>query len=141
VDLLLLLGQVALVVLLVVMPLFSGIDKWREWSWARRTTALALAIGVAAVGFGQYRRIVLLDKGGLQQALGNVGLFSGPWYSRRVVLSVWEYGAMVLAGALLMGMAFEALRRRSYFRAVAFIALFCLLLGLAVLVKLHRWRE
>jgi len=141
VDLLLLLGQVALVVLLVVMPLFSGIDKWREWSWPRRATALALALGIAAVGFGQYRRIVVLDKGGLQHALGNVGLFSGPWYSRRVVVSVWEYGATLLASALLVGMAFEAARRRSYFRATAFLGTFVLLLCLAVMVKLHGWRE
>lgn len=140
-DLLLLLGQVALVVLLVVMPLFSGIDRWQGWSWRQRIAALALALGIAVVGFGQYRRVVMLDKGGLQQALGNVGLFHGPWYSRRVTVSLWEYAGTLLAGSLLLALAFDAGRSRQWLKALAFFATFALLLALAVLLKLRTWRD
>ena len=138
-DLLLLLGQVLLVVLLVVMPLFAGYDKWRQWSNQRRAVAVALAVGIAAVAFGQYRRIVMLDKGGLSHALGNVGLFHGPWYSRTVSVALWEYVAAMLAGGALLGLAFEAGFRRSWKRAAGFAAMFALLVLFASLLKMHSW--
>mgnify|MGYP001433751899 CR=1 FL=1 len=138
-DLLLLLAQVALVVLLVVMPLFHGYDKWREWSAQRRAAAAALAIGIAAVAFGQYRRIVMLDKGSLTHALGNVGLFKGPWYSRHVSVTLWEYVAAMVAGGVLLGLAFEAGFKKSWWRAAGFSGLFALMVALASLLKLHGW--
>ncbi|MBK7857658.1 MAG: hypothetical protein IPJ65_03310 [Archangiaceae bacterium] len=140
-DLLLLLGQVALVVLLVVMPLFASYDKWREWSSQRRAVAVALAIGIAAVAFGQYRRLVMLDKGGLQHALGNAGLFKGPWYARSVSVALWEYVAAMISGGVLLGLAFEAGFRRNFKRALGFTAVFGLLVLLASLLKMHGWGE
>src|SRR4051794_40368712 len=113
-DLLLLLGQVALVVLLVVMPLFASYDRWREWSGKRRAVAVALAVGIAAVGYGQYRRIVMLHEGALSHAIGNVGLFRGPWYSRQVSVSLWEYVAAMVGGGVLTGLAFEAGFKRDW---------------------------
>ena len=125
--------------LLVVMPLFASYDKWREWSNQRRAVAVALAIGIAAVAFGQYRRIVKLDKGSLEQALGNVGRFRGPWYARQVSVALWEYVAAMLAGGLLVGLAFEAGFKRSWKKAAGFGALFVLMVVLASLLKLHGW--
>jgi hypothetical protein len=141
VDLLLLLGQVLLVVLLVVMPLFAGYDKWREWSNQRRAVAVALAIGIAAVAFGQYRRIVMLDKGSLGHAIGNVGLFRGPWYSRTVSVALWEYVFAMIAGGSLLGLAFEAGFKKHWRRCAGFSALFALMVLLASLLKLHRWGD
>jgi hypothetical protein len=141
VDLLLLLGQVALVVLLVVMPLFASYDKWREWSSQRRAVALALAIGIAAVAFGQYRRIVMLDKGSLRSALGNANLFHGPWYARSVSVALWEYVAAMIGGGALLGLAFEAGFRRNFRRAVGYTGVFALLVALASLLKMHGWGE
>lgn len=140
-DLLLLLGQVALVVLLVVMPLFASYDKWREWSSQRRAVAVALAIGIAAVAFGQYRRIVMLDKGSLGHSLGNVGLFRGPWYARQVSVSLWEYVAAMIAGGVLLGLAFEAGFKRKWQRSAGFAGAFALLVFLASLLKLHGWSD
>lgn len=138
-DLLLLVGQVGLVVLLVVMPLFASYDKWREWSNQRRAVAVTLAIGIAAVAFGQYRRIVMLDKGSLGHAIGNVGLFRGPWYSRQVSVALWEYVAAMLAGGMLLGLAFEAGFKKKWKPAAGFSALFVLMVVLASLLKLHGW--
>ncbi len=140
-DLLLLVGQVTLVVMLVVMPLFSSYDKWREWSNTRRAVAVALAIGVAAVAFGQYRRVVMLDKGSLGHALGNVGLFRGPWFARQVSVALWEYVAAMLAGGLLMGLAFEAGFKKRWKPAAGFAGLFLLMVVLASLLKLHGWSD
>ena len=140
-DLLLLLGQVTLVVLLVVMPLFASYDKWREWTNQRRAVAVALAVGIAAVAFGQYRRLVMLDKGSLGHALGNVGLFKGPWYARQVSVSLWEYVAAMIAGGLLLGLAFEAGFKKRWRGAAGFGGLFALMVVLASLLKLHGWGD
>ena len=138
-DLLLLVAQVALVTLLVVMPLFASYDRWREWSAQRRAVAVALAIGIAAVAFGQYRRIVMLDKGSLSHAIGNVGLFRGPWYSRHVSVTLWEYVAAMIAGGVMLGLAFEAGFKKSWKRSAGFASIFVLLVVLASLLKLHGW--
>src|SRR5262245_4184449 len=112
-DVLLLLAQVVLAVLLVVMPLFSAYDKWASWSATRRIVAVAFAVGIAVVAFGQYQRIVKLHEGGLEHAIGNVGLFkSRPWYARRVWLTLWEYLGAVAAGSVLLALAFEAARKK-----------------------------
>ncbi len=140
-DLLLLLAQVALVVMLVVMPLFASYDRWREWSPQRRAVAVALAVGIAAVAFGQYRRIVMLDKGSLSHALGNVGLFRGPWFARNVSVALWEYVAAMIAGGVLLGLAFEAGFKKNWKRAAGFSSIFVLLVVLAALLKLHSWAD
>jgi hypothetical protein len=139
VDVLLLLAQVVLAVMLVVMPLFSAYDKWASWSPKRRIIAVAFAIGIAVVAFGQYQRIVKLHEGGLEHALGNVGLFHGPWYARRVWMTLWEYLGSVIAGSLLLGFAIEAARKKAWMRFAASAGVFALMLTLAVLLKLHTW--
>jgi hypothetical protein len=140
VDVLLLLAQVVLAVLLVVMPLFSAYDKWAAWSPRRRIIAVAFAIGIAVVAFGQYQRNVKLHEGGLEHAIGNVGLLrSGPWYARRVWLTLWEYLGTVVAGSLLLSFALEAARKKAWLRFAASAGVFVLMLTLAVLLKLHTW--
>jgi hypothetical protein len=141
VDLLLLLGQVALVVLLVVMPLFASYDKWREWSSQRRAVAVALAIGIAAVAFGQYRRVVMLHESSLRSTLGNTNLFRGPWYARAVPVALWEYVAAMIGGGALLGLAFEAGFRRNYKRSAGYAGVFGLLVLLASLLKMRGWGE
>jgi hypothetical protein len=141
VDLVLLLAQVVLAVLLVVMPLFSAYDKWTGWTARRRLIAVAFAVGIAVVAFGQYQRIVHLNDGSLKDALGNVGLFRGPWYARRVWMTVWEYVGAVVAGAVLLSMSIDAGRRRAWPRAAASAALFALMVSLVVLLKLRSWGD
>lgn len=140
-DLLLLVMQVVLVVLLVVIPLFSGYDKWRAWSPQRKVVAVALAVGIAVVAFGQYRRLVRLHDDGLQTALGNVGLFKGPWYARRVAISLWEWLGTVIAGSALLTVAVDAGRKKQWARAAVTAAFFVLLLALGALLKLRGWRD
>lgn len=141
VDLLLLLAQVVLVVLLVVIPLFSGYDKWRAWSPTRKLVAVALAVGIAVVAFGQYQRIITLHESGLEQAFGGGGarVLRGPWYARRVAVSLWEWIGSVAAGAVLLALAVDAWRRRARARAAGFAALFVLMGVLGALLKLRSW--
>lgn len=138
-DLLLLVAQVVLVVLLVVLPLFSAYDKWSGWSPQRKLVAVALAVGISVVAFGQYRRIVQLHDGDLRQAVGNLGLFRGPWYARRVVTPLWEYLASLASGAILVGMAAHSAAKKRWLPAAGYAALFALMLGLMTLIKLGTW--
>lgn len=139
VDVLLLLAQVVLVVLLVVIPLFSGYDKWRAFSPQRKVVALALAVGIAVIVFGQYRRLVTLDQSGIQDALGQGTVLRGPWYARRVSVSLWEWVTSVIAGAVLLTLGFEAWRKKHPWRAAGFVGLLVLMLALGALVKLRGW--
>jgi hypothetical protein len=139
VDLLLLLAQVVLIVLLVVLPLFSAFDKWQAWSTRRKVIALALALGIAVVAFGQYRRIVHLHEGDLRQAVGNVGLFHGAWYARRISFSLWEYLGSLIAGSALLGLTVDAARRKSWAQTATYSGVFALMIGLVMLLKMRSW--
>lgn len=141
-DLLLLLAQVVLVVLLVVIPLFSGYDKWRAWSTQRKVVALALAVGIAVVAFGQYRRIITLNSGGLERAFGDSShVLQGPWYARRVTVSLWEWAGSVAAGGVLLSLSLDAWQRKHRPKAIGFAALFALMSVLGALLKLRSWGE
>jgi hypothetical protein len=139
VDVLLLLAQIVLVVLLVVIPLFSGYDKWRAMSPQRKVVALALAVGIAVIAFGQYRRLVTLDQGGIQDALSQGNVLRGPWYARRVSVSLWEWLLSVAAGTALLTLGFDAWKKKQRWRAAGFVALITLMLTLGALVKLRGW--
>lgn len=139
-DLLLLLAQVVLVVLLVVIPLFSGYDKWRAWSPQRKLVAVALALGIAVVAFGQYRRLVSLHREGLQQALDSgPRVLAGPWYARRVAVSLWEWLLSVAAGGVVVALAIDAWRRKRRPQAAGYAGLFLLMALLMALLKLRSW--
>lgn len=142
-DLLLLLAQVVLVVLLVVIPLFSGYDKWRSWSTQRKVVAVALAVGIAVVAFGQYRRIITLHQSGLEHAFDDVPhvLQGRPWYARRVTVSLWEWLGSVAAGAVLVALAVDAWQRKQRPKAAGFAALFALMAVFGALLKLRFWSE
>lgn len=133
-----LLAQVVLVVLLVVIPLFSGYDKFRAWSPQRKVVALALAAGIAVVAFGQYRRLITLHQSGLEQALKQ-NVLHGPWYARRVGVSLWEWLGSVVAGAVMLSVAIDAWRRGDRRRALGVGAVFVLLGALGTLLKLRSW--
>lgn len=142
VDVLLLLAQVVLVVLLVVIPLFSGYDKWRAFSPQRKVVALALAVGIAVIVFGQYRRLVTLDQGGIQGALQDGHVLHGrPWYVRRVAVSLWEWVLSVVAGTVLLTLGFEAFKKKQRWCAAGFVGLLVLMLALGALVKLRGWAD
>ncbi|MBL8911747.1 MAG: hypothetical protein JNM17_13730 [Archangium sp.] len=138
-DVLLLLAQVVLVVLLVVIPLFSGYDKWRSFSPQRKVVALALAVGIAVIVFGQYRRLVALNQGGIQDALGQGNVLHGPWYARRVAVSLWEWVLSVIAGTVLLTLGFDAFKKKQKWRAAGFVGLLLLMIVLGALVKLRGW--
>lgn len=138
-DLLLLLAQVVLVVLLVVLPLFSAYDKWQQWPTRRKLIALALALGIAVVAFGQYQRIVHLSDGDLRAAVGNVGLFRGAWYARRVSFSLWEYVGSLVAGTMLLALSFEAARKKQWTATGGYVAVFALMIAMMLLLKLRSW--
>ena len=138
-DLVLLVAQVVLIVLLVVLPLFSAWDKWQASSTQRKVIAVALALGIAVVAVGQYQRIIRLHEGDLRNAVGNVGLFHGAWYARRVSFSIWEYGGTLLSGSALLGLTFDAARRKLWSQALAYSGAFALMLALAILLKVRSW--
>jgi hypothetical protein len=138
-DLVLLLIQVLLVVLLIVIPLFSGYDKWQAWSPARKLTAVALGIGIAVVAFGQYKRLVVLHKPDLPRAFGPGGLHA-PWYLRETTLTVWEYLGAVIAGSTMLGLAFVAAQRGRWTRVAGFVAAFLIMLAMSVALRLHWWQ-
>lgn len=140
-DVLLLLVQIVLVVLLVVIPLFSGFDKFQQWSPQRKAIAIALAVGIAVVAFGQYRRIVRLHEHGLESAFANIGLYKGPWYARRIVVSFWEWLGTIAAGSVMAAFAIDAAYRRQWARFAAVAGLFSLMVTLAALLKLGSWGD
>ena len=140
-DLVLLLVQVLLVVLLVMIPLFSGYDKWQAWSPQRKLIAVALAVGIAVVAFGQYRHIVNLSSGGLEAAFSGRPVLRGPWYARRVAVSLWEWLGTVAAGSVLLALTVDAWRTRKRGKAAGFAALFGLMLALGILLKLRTWSD
>lgn len=129
-------------VLLVVIPLFSGYDKWQGWSPRRKVIAVALAVGIAVVAFGQYRRLVNLSSGGLEAAFSSRPVLrGGPWYARRVVVSMWEWLGTVTAGAVLLSLSFESWRLKRKRQAAGYAALFGLMLVLGALLKLRTWSD
>lgn len=138
-DLILLCAQVVLIVLLVVLPLFSAYDKWQVWPARRKLIAVALALGIAVVAFGQYQRIVRLSDGDLRAAVGNVGLFHGAWYARRVSFSLWEYVGSLVAGTMLIALSFDAGRRKKWSQTWAYAGVFALMIAMTLLLKLRSW--
>lgn len=137
-DLLLLLAQIVLVVLLVVIPLFSGYDKFLAWSPQRKVVAIALAVGIAFVAFGQYQRLITLHESGLEQALKQ-NVLKGPWYARRVPISLWEWLGSVVAGSVLVAVAIDSWRRGRKRQALGVVGVFALLGVLSALLKLRSW--
>ncbi len=135
-ELVLLLVQVLLVVLLLVIPLFSGYDKWAAWSPARKLTAVAVGIGIAVVAFGQYKRLVMFHKTELPRVLSSSGIHA-PWYVRETSVTVWEYLGTVTAGSVLVALAFGAIQRRRLMQAVGFLLAFLGMLAMSVALRLH----
>ncbi|MFT3711597.1 MAG: hypothetical protein QM817_28505 [Archangium sp.] len=105
----------------------------------RKVVALALAVGIAVIAFGQYRRLVTLNQGGIQDALNQNAVLHGPWYARRVAVSLWEWLFSVIAGTVLLTLAFDAWKQKQRWRAAGFVGLLTLMLGLGALVKLRGW--
>ena len=138
-DLVLLVVQVVLVILMIVIPLFSGYDKWQQWSSTRKVIAIALGAGIAVVALGQYKHIVLLRNGGLPKAFGGFEKDT-PWFLRPVVLAAWEYLGTVVAGGVLLGLAFQAAQRRRWAQCAGCTMVFLLMTSLGVALKLRFWR-
>jgi hypothetical protein len=138
-DVLLLLVQIALAVLLVVMPLFSAYDKWQVWSVKRRVIAVAFAVGIAVVAFSQYQRTLHLRD--LEHSIPNVGLLRGPWYARRVGATIWEFVGLALAGSVLLTLSWESARKKRWHYVAASLGVFALMLGLVMMLKLRAWGD
>ncbi|GMU60629.1 MAG: hypothetical protein AMXMBFR34_23920 [Myxococcaceae bacterium] len=126
----------------MVIPLFSGYDKWQAWSTRRKVIAVALAVGIAVVAFGQYRRLVNISSSGLEAAFASKPMLrGGPWYARRVIVSLWEWLGTVAAGAVLVSLAIESWRQKKKRRAAGYAALFGLMLALGAALKLRTWSD
>lgn len=138
-DAVLLSIQIALVILLVVIPLFSGFDKWQGWSPRRRLTALILGAGIGVVAFSQYRRIVFLRKTGLQYVVGTAERQTA-WYSRSIVVHPIEYVASLVFCGALLGFAFSSFGRRKWKEGVGYFVLFAVIVSVMLAVKLRWWR-
>ncbi len=138
-DALLLLAQILLVILLVVIPLFSGYDKWQSWSPRRRALALILGAGIGVVAFSQYQRIVLLRKSGLEHVVSQAEVHRTAWYSRPIVVHPFEYVAGLVLGGVLLGFAYEASQRRRWSVAAGYAAAFVALVAVSLAVKLRWW--
>jgi len=126
------------VMLLIVIPLFSGFDKFRKWSTTRKVVALALGAGVAIVAYAQYRHLIFLHKSDLPDALGNLG--HAPWYARPVHVMPFEWLGSVIAGSLLLGMSLHAGRKRQWPSCAGFAGLFAGLVAASLALKLQLWR-
>jgi hypothetical protein len=139
-DALLLAVQIVLVILLVVIPLFSGYDKWQGWSGRRRLTALILGAGIGVVAFSQYRRIVFLRKTGLQYVVGMAEHGTMAWYRRPIVVHPYEYLASLVVCGALLGFSFEALGRRRWKQGIGYFVLFAAIVAVMLALKLRWWR-
>jgi hypothetical protein len=140
VEFVLLAVQTLLVLLLVVVPLFSGYDKWRKWKPARKAIALAIGLGIGIVAFSTYKRLVVFRKSDLP---GSFTMFeqgaNAPWYARQLPVMPLEYVISVAAGAVLIGFAMHAARQRRWTHVGGFTLLFCGLLAAELVVKLGAW--
>jgi hypothetical protein len=139
VDALLLMVQVLLVILLIVIPLFSGYDKWQSWTPRRKVIASILGVGIGVVAFSQYQRIVWLRKSGLEHAVAGVESH-GSWVSKPILVHPIEYVAGWVLGATLLAFAFQEWRRRRFKQAAGYGAVFTVLLLVSLAVKLRWWR-
>jgi hypothetical protein len=138
-DALLLVIQVLLVILLVVIPLFSGYDKWQSWSPRRKLIAVILGAGIGVVAFSQYQRIVLLRKTGLQYAASAAEARTA-WYNRAIIVHPLEYLAGWALGGLLIAFAIRDAQRKRWKQVVGYLALFVALVAVSLAVKLRWWR-
>ena len=140
VDLLILVAQLGLVLLLVVMPVMSGYDKFVGWSPARRLIALAIAVTIAAVVFTQYRHLRALHTESLAEAISTGSTVRLPWYARAVPVTVVEYLVTICAMGLVAAQAIAELKRKRWARSAPWV-LACLLMPvLAMAIKLRVWR-
>lgn len=139
-DLLLLLIQCLLVILLIVIPLMSGFDKWRKWPTSRKIVAVALGAGIAIVAFTQYKRIIFLHKADIPSAFGGFSnARNAPWYEQKVAIYPIEYLISVGAGCAILALAIQACKRRKYARCLGFGMLFVALFAVSLSVKLQLW--
>jgi hypothetical protein len=138
-DLLLLVVQLGLVLMLVVMPVLSGYDKFVSWSPARKAIALAIAVTIAAVVFTQYRHLRTLHTESLAEAVTQ-GPTRVSWYARPVLLSPIEYAITVVTMGLVAAQAAAALRKKQWVKAAPWIAASLLMPALALAIKLRVWR-
>jgi hypothetical protein len=139
-DAVLLLLQIGLVLLLVVIPLFSGYDKWQSWSPQRRIIALVLGAGIGVVAFSQYQRIVFLKKSGLDRVVSAAEGRGTVWYGRPLVVHPIEYLLGMFFGGVLLACAFQSGQRRKWRLTLAYLAAFVALTGISLAVKLRWWR-
>jgi hypothetical protein len=138
-DALLLVIQVLLVILLVVIPLFSGYDKWQSWSPRRKLIAGILGAGIGIVAFSQYQRIVLLRKTGLQYA-ASAAESRAAWYNRAIIVHPIEYLAGWALGGLIIAFAIRDAQRKRWKQVAGYLALFLALVAVSLAVKLRWWR-
>jgi hypothetical protein len=134
VDLVVLVAQFFLIMLVVIVPTISAYDKWREWSIGRKLLAIALGAGTAAVLFGQYRKLIGVDRSDLPDVLSHS---DKSWYVRRIVLEPWEYAASLIASSVLLALAIVAIQRGRYKNAFAYFGAFGLLIAISLAVKLR----
>ncbi len=139
-DLLLLVAQLGLVLLLVVMPVMSGYDRFVSWSPARRVIALAIAVTIAAVVFTQYRHLRALHTESLAEALPNAAPAHAAWYARPILMTPLEYVVTVGAMGVVAAQAFATLRRRQWVRAVPWVLACVLMPALGLAIKLRVWK-
>lgn len=138
-DALLLIVQVLLVILLIVIPLFSGFDKWQSWSPRRKVIAVILGVGIGVVAFSQYQRIVWLRKSGLEHAVSAAEVH-GSWLNKPILVHPIEYVAGWVLGATLLAFALHEWRRKRFRQAAGYGAVFAVLLVVSLAVKLRWWR-
>jgi hypothetical protein len=139
-DLLLLVVQLGLVLMLVVMPVLSGYDKFVSWSPARKAIALSIAVIIAAVVFTQYRHLRTLHTESLAEAVTQGGGQHVSWYARPVLISPLEYAITVVTMGMVAAQAVASLKRRQWLKAAPWIAASLLMPALALAIKLRVWR-
>lgn len=139
-DLLLLVVQLGLVLMLVVMPVLSGYDKFVGWSPARKALALSIAVIIAAVVFTQYRHLRTPSTETLAEAVTSGGPRNVSWYARPVLLSPIEYAITVITMGLVAAQAVALLKRRQMVKAAPWVLASLLMPALALAIKLRVWR-
>ena len=99
--------------------------------------AVAFAVGIAVVAFGQYQRTLRLRD--LEHSIPNVGLLRGPWYARRVGATIWEFIGLAIAGSVLLTLSWESARKKRWHYVAASTGVFVLMLTLVMMLKLRAW--
>jgi len=138
-DFALLLIQIILVCLLIVVPVFSGFDKWQKWSPGRKLLVVALGAGVGLVAFSQYKRVMFLHKGGLPQAFTKLE-GNGLDDSQRIWVTPVEYLGTMAVASLLGAFAVQAVRSKKWAQALAYAGVQFMFLDVAFAVKTKAWR-